>query len=92
MTHGADYSMYLEEGVTIDLYRQEHIDPARAEMEELTLRLACDVLVHDAGIAVQVSYLDRSAGEQVNTHTFEPVQSDGQPITDPPIIHLLYRP
>ena len=90
--HGADYGMYLDEGATIDSYRQEHIDPARAEMEELTLRLACDVLVHDAGMAVQVSYLDRSAGQKVNAHTFDPPGPGGQPLVDPPTIRLLYRP
>ena len=91
MMHGAEYSMYLEDG-NVDSYRQGHIDPARAEMENLTLRLACDVLIYGAGMAVQVSYLDRSAGDKVNVHRFEPMGPDRQPLLDPPTIHLLYRP
>lgn len=52
-----------------------------------------DAIIKPAGIAVDVYYLDRSPGEEVNTFRFEPATADGVPLfLDPPVVRLLYRP
>jgi ubiquitin thioesterase protein OTUB1 len=51
-----------------------------------------DVLVKPAGIAVEILYLDRTPGEEVNTYRFDPVDHSGVIISTPPTFRLLYRP
>lgn len=52
---------------------------------------ACiDAILKPAGIAVDVMYLDRSEGEEVNTINWEPDVPNGQGVT--PRLRLLYRP
>ena len=93
--NAALYKDFLPEGMTIDQYRQAHIDPASAEMEELSLKCAYDLLLDGAGMALEISYLDRSPGDKVNTHLYEPQAPEGKPAPDPTsqgIVKLLYRP
>ena len=93
--NAASYRDFLPEGMTIDQYRQAHIDPASAEMEELSLKCAYDLLLDGAGLALEISYLDRSPGEKVNIHLYEPQARDNEPETSPTsqaTIKLLYRP
>lgn len=52
---------------------------------------ACiDAILKPAGIAVDVMYLDRSEGEEVNTINWEPDMKDESGIN--PKLRLLYRP
>lgn len=51
-----------------------------------------ELLAKPAGIAVEVLYLDRSAGEEVNTYRFDPMDANGIALTDAPTFRLLYRP
>ena len=91
--HADDYVPYLD-GVTMDEWCKDHVDPTSAEMEEISLRAVYDVLLNDAGLALEVAYLDRSAGETINVpNRFSPSAANGEPLVDdPPTIRLLYRP
>jgi ubiquitin thioesterase protein OTUB1 len=51
-----------------------------------------DVLVKPAGIAVEILYLDRTPGEEVNTYRFDPVDHNGVALSGPATFRLLYRP
>jgi ubiquitin thioesterase protein OTUB1 len=51
-----------------------------------------DVLVKPAGIAVEILYLDRTPGEEVNTYRFDPVDHNNEQLPTPPTFRLLYRP
>lgn len=51
-----------------------------------------DVLVKPAGIAVEILYLDRTPGDEVNTYRFDPVDQGGATLQGPPTFRLLYRP
>lgn len=51
-----------------------------------------DVLVKPAGIAVEILYLDRTPGDEVNTYRFDPVDQAGNTTPSPPTFRLLYRP
>jgi ubiquitin thioesterase protein OTUB1 len=63
------------------------LEPANCEIEELGLSALIAVLVTPAGIAAEVHYLDRSAGEEINLIPY-------WQRTDPPeaTFRLLYRP
>lgn len=75
---------------TIDQYRAAHIDPYQVEIEHLGMHACIDAILKPAGIAVDVMYLDRSEGEEVNTLNWEPaIPDEGGMI---PKLRLLYRP
>lgn len=71
-----------------DTYAQTVIEPAQREIEELGVVLLVEVLLKPVGFTLEIAYLDRSQGSQVNTHRFP----DGDPDNLGPFIHLLYRP
>lgn len=79
------YAAWCENGV--DAYCTSIIEPPEREIEELGVALLVEVLVKPVGFTLEIAYLDRSAGTEVNTHTFpEPNTSVGT------FMHLLYRP
>ncbi len=51
-----------------------------------------DALVKPVDFAVEISYLDRSPGEEVNMYRIDPVGPNGIPLPNPITIRLLYRP
>jgi ubiquitin thioesterase protein OTUB1 len=71
-----------------DTYLQTVIEPPQREIEELGIVLLVEVLLKPVGFTLEIAYLDRSQGTQVNTHRFP----DGDPINPSAFIHLLYRP
>jgi len=76
----------------VDAYCSTHLERHGVEIEHLGLVLLVDVLLKPAGFALEVAYLDRSPGSEVNTYRF-PEEANGQhPSTLGPMIHLLYRP
>lgn len=88
-SNAALYEPFLP-GVTIDQYRAARIEPYQAEIEHLGMQALIDAILKPAGIAVDVMYLDRSEGEEVNTFNWEPEISDEGGII--PKLRLLYRP
>lgn len=79
------YEAWCENGV--DAYCTTVIEPPEREIEELGIVLLVEVLIKPVGFTLEIAYLDRSAGTEVNTHRFpESNTSIG------PFIHLLYRP
>lgn len=79
------YEAWCEDGV--EAYCSSVIEPPEREIEELGIVLLVEVLIKPVGFILEIAYLDRSAGTQVNTHRFpESNNSMG------PFIHLLYRP
>ncbi|KAH8762103.1 peptidase C65 Otubain-domain-containing protein [Diaporthe sp. PMI_573] len=71
-----------------ETYAQTVIEPAQREIEELGVVLLVEVLLKPVGFTLEIAYLDRSQGSQVNTHRFP----DGDPNDLGAFIHLLYRP
>ncbi|KAJ4408861.1 hypothetical protein N0V82_009624 [Gnomoniopsis sp. IMI 355080] len=82
--HRDQYEAFTDMGV--DQYVQTVLDPIDREIEEMGLVLLVEVLLKPVGFTLEVAYLDRSAGTQVNTHGF----NDSTP--GAPVMHLLYRP
>jgi ubiquitin thioesterase protein OTUB1 len=88
----APYQDFIQGDLGIDGYCKEWLEAPNQEIDHLGIMLLIDVLLKPVGFAVEIIYLDRSAGSQVNSHMFQD-EEDGVP-TNPgsPIIHLLYRP
>jgi len=63
--------------------------PTSSEIDNVSLSALKDVFLSPAGIALEVHYLDRTEGSEVNMHRFDPVNPGGYTIGT---IRLLYRP
>ena len=85
-THPENYTGWMV-GTTVDQYCNENIMPMGAEIENIGLSALKDVLLSPAQIALEVMYLDRSAGDEVNLHRFDPIQGYTHAT-----VRLLYRP
>ena len=73
-------------------YCKNRIEPAVCEIEHIGISALVDVLVKPAGIAAEILYLDRSAGDEVTTYRFDPTDHSGMLLQSPPTFRLLYRP
>ena len=84
-TRPTDYEAYLETSVIE--YCAIVIEPFSVELDHVGVKALIDCLVIPADFRVEISYLDRSAGSEVNVHHFE----NGEH-TFAPTLRLLYRP
>ena len=88
-TRSQEYAPWLL-GHTVDQYCNDSIMPMDSEIENVSLSALKDVLLSPAGIALEVLYLDRTEGGEVNMHRFDPVNPRGGAAIG--TIRLLYRP
>lgn len=79
-----DFQPFLE--IPLHEYRQLRIDPAHQEIDQIGLQGLTSGVIAPGGMAVEVLYLDRSAGDEVTPHNFAPH------IPACATIRLLYRP
>ena len=63
--------------------------PIGGEIDNVGLSALKDVLLAATGITLEVLYLDRSEGSEVNMHRFSPTINGGFDIGT---VRLLYRP
>ncbi|KAK5194539.1 hypothetical protein LTR99_003041 [Exophiala xenobiotica] len=78
------YAPFMDMSVT--QYCLTRIDPANQEIEHIGLQALNDAVIAPAYIALEVLYLDRSAGDEVTPHRF---------VDDAhhwPTLRLIYRP
>ncbi|KIX04933.1 uncharacterized protein Z518_05804 [Rhinocladiella mackenziei CBS 650.93] len=78
------YEAFLE--MPVAQYCLTRIDPANQEIDHIGLQALTDAVIAPAYIALEVSYLDRSTGDEVTPHQFV-LNSQGWPT-----IRLIYRP
>ncbi|KAK3298637.1 peptidase C65 Otubain-domain-containing protein [Chaetomium fimeti] len=90
--HRETYSAFVTSGTGVDGYCQEVLERHNIEIDHLGLILLANVLLKDAGFVLEVAYLDRSPGSQVNTYRIPEEANGRHPSELGPIIHLLYRP
>lgn len=83
-TRAEDYQPFLM-NEDVFSYCGRAIEPFRQEIEHVGISALCDVLLKPAGFSLEILYLDRSPGDEMNIYTFD---------ADYPIAHLrlLYRP
>jgi len=84
-TRPADYEEYLETSALE--YCKIVIEPFGVELDHVGVKAFIDCLVIPADFRVEISYLDRSPGSEVNIHHFE-----GGEKLFAPTLRLLYRP
>jgi len=87
------YQGFILDGQGVVGYSKNVLEPTNQEIDHLGMTLLIDILLKPIRIAVEIVYLDRSQGTQVNSHIIQEKDSNGVP-TNPggPMIHLLYRP
>ena len=89
-TYPASYSPFVL-NETIDQYCSTKIEPFSVELEHLGLQALFDAIIKPAGIAMEILYLDRSVGDEVNTISW-PIDNTSSRYFSIPTIRLLYRP
>lgn len=87
-TRQNDYAPWLITQ-TVEQYTNAQVLPIAAEIDNVGLTALKDVFLSPAGITLEVLYLDRSEGSEVNMHRFSPVNHGGFDIGT---VRLLYRP
>ncbi|KAK3693692.1 peptidase C65 Otubain-domain-containing protein [Podospora appendiculata] len=90
--HRESYAAFITSDISIDGFCRTFIELPNVEIEHVGLNALVNVLLKPAGFVVEVAYLDRSPGSQVNTYRI-PDEASGQHPSDlGPMIHLLFRP
>ncbi|KAL6713587.1 hypothetical protein ACLMJK_009052 [Lecanora helva] len=79
-------------GVDVNTYCHQNIEPFTVELDHLGLQCLATAVINEAGIAIEVLYLDRSEGEEVNSIHFPVLDGQGKVVQGAPTIRLLYRP
>ncbi|KAI1272179.1 peptidase C65 Otubain-domain-containing protein [Xylaria sp. FL0933] len=88
--HPDQYASWLD--TDIDTYLNTTVMPVNREIDNICVALVHDILLKPVNIVLEIAYLDRSEGAEVNVHRF-PGEANGQdPSTLGPAIYLLYRP
>ncbi|KAI0425398.1 peptidase C65 Otubain-domain-containing protein [Xylaria sp. FL1042] len=88
--HHDQYASWLD--TDIDTYLNTTVMPVNREIDNICVALVHDILLKPVNIVLEIAYLDRSEGAEVNVHRF-PGEANGQdPSTLGPAIYLLYRP
>ncbi|KAF3912727.1 hypothetical protein ABW21_db0209362 [Orbilia brochopaga] len=92
----ANYEPFIE--MTIQEYCASAVEPFNVQIDHIGVKALIDILFLPAGFVVEISYLDRSVGDEVNVHRFED-ESGNPPAAipanrgeEPPTLRLLYRP
>ncbi|KAL8675217.1 MAG: hypothetical protein Q9168_000337 [Polycauliona sp. 1 TL-2023] len=92
MKRHPDSYIHYTENQNIQDYCSTHIEPHAVEIDNLGLQACVDAIMKPAGIAVQVLYLDRSPGAQVNQIWPAEPSSVNASYNGLSTIRLLYRP
>lgn len=86
------YGAFVTTDSGVDGYCQTVLERHSVEIDHLGVTLLTNILLKPAGFVLEVAYLDRSPGSEVNTYRF-PEEANGRHPSDlGPMIHLLYRP
>ncbi|KAF3032259.1 hypothetical protein E8E12_003809 [Didymella heteroderae] len=85
-THAEDYKHFVPFG-DVKAYCANNIEPAQCEADNIGVAALADALVKPAGFGLEVWYLDRSPGEEINRSYYAEPTLPGSPM-----LRLLYRP
>lgn len=86
------YGAFVTTDLGIEGYCQTVLQRHNVEIDHLGLILLVNVLLKPVNFVLEVAYLDRSPGTEVNTYRF-PEEANAQPSSGlGPIIYLLFRP
>ena len=86
------FSSFITSDLGIGGYSTDVIERPNVEIDHLGIMLLVNVLLKPAGFVLEIAYLDRSPGSQVNIYRFPEEANGRHPSELGPVIHLLYRP
>ena len=89
-SHPDDFRPFLP-GTDIVRYCKTSIDPHLSEIDHVGIMGLFNLLLKPAGFALEVIYLDRSPGEEVNTYRLEPTPSTIAVTPAPSTLHQSQR-
>ena len=76
----------------IQPYCNDVLERVDREIEHLGIVSLVNILLKPVGFVLEIAYLDRSPGSQVNTYRFPEEANNQDPMTLGPMIYLLFRP
>ncbi|KAG6290836.1 hypothetical protein E4U09_004218 [Claviceps aff. purpurea] len=90
--NAATYEPFIPGGQSVAGYCGQNIEVVNREIEQLGIIALVNILLKPLNFVLEIAYLDRSPGSQVNRYRF-PDEANGKDVMElGPIIHLLYRP
>lgn len=88
----ATYDAFIPNGIGVLGYCSQVVEVVDKEIEHIAINALVDILYKPAGLALEIAYLDRSPGSEVNHYRF-PKEANGEgPAELGPVAYLLYRP
>ena len=91
-TNAESYDPFTADTNGVHGYCSQSIEVIDREIEELGIIALTNILLKPVGFVLEIAYLDRSPGSDVNRYRF-PDEANNQDISSlGPIIYLLYRP
>ncbi|KAF3930180.1 hypothetical protein ABW20_dc0100832 [Dactylellina cionopaga] len=88
--HPDAYEAFIE--TSIAEYCSSQIEPYTVQIDHIGVKALIDVLLIPAGFEVEISYLDRSDGNEVNVHRFEDEEAKEKGDKQQKTLRMLYRP
>src|SRR5262249_50997706 len=86
----AAYEPFIPGDTGVGGYCSEALERPDREIEHLGITLLVNVLLKPVGHVLEIAYLDRSPGSQVNVYRFPDEANGRDPADLGPIIYLLY--
>jgi ubiquitin thioesterase protein OTUB1 len=92
-SHQDDFAPFLLDYPDVKSYCRDNIEAANCEIDNVGMAALGEIIVKPAGFGLEVMYLDRSPGDEINqTYRLEPTSPEGFPLHGAPTLRLLYRP
>ena len=86
------YQDFIQGGGGVQGFCQEWIERPGHEIDHMGISLLSNILLKPAGFVLEIAYLDRSEGDQVNVYRFPDEANTQDPSSLGPTIYLLFRP
>ena len=86
------YDPFIADSGGVQGYCMHTIESLNREIEHLGIVALVNILLKPVNFVLEIAYLDRSAGSQVNTYRFPEEANHQDPAALGPMVHLLYRP
>lgn len=90
--HAATYEPFIPGGQSVAAYCSQNIEVVNREIEQLGIIALVNILLKPVNFVLEIAYLDRSPGTQVNRYRFPEEANEKDASGLGPIIYLLYRP
>ncbi|KAG5952542.1 hypothetical protein E4U53_000617 [Claviceps sorghi] len=86
------YEGFVPDGQSMAVYCSQNIEVVNREIEQLGIIALVNILLKPLNFVLEIAYLDRSPGNQVNRYRFPEEANDKDVLDLGPVIYLLYRP